>query len=111
MLSVRNVILALPTLYLLVALYLMGDKPGRRLPSMSTVPQRVLWMPATNPNIIVGQVAAPVPAVAAPRTATSVDSLIAKYQTKPAEPEDKVNITGAFRVGLFFSSHQFPRPA
>jgi len=45
MVSIRSVLLALPTLYLLIALVFLGNgRGGPALPAMNTVPQRVLFI-------------------------------------------------------------------
>jgi hypothetical protein len=109
-LSVRTLILALPTLYLLVALYLMDNRRAHLLPAVSTVPSRVLYMggaqqalraqmaPDLPPPVAAAEpVAAPkpraaqeAPAAAAPAAAAG-GPLVQKYSVAPKlVPEDKV---------------------
>lgn len=108
-LSVRTLILALPTLYLLVALYLMDNRRAHLLPAVSTVPSRVLYMggaqqalraqmaPDLPPPVAAAEpAAAPKPRAAqeapapAPAAGGSSSALVAKYNVAPKlVPEDK----------------------
>ena len=68
MVNIRNILIALPTVYLLVALVLMGGNRSPRLPQLNTVPQRVLMLTQAAqgpPPGVRGGFVAPAPAVAA----------------------------------------------
>lgn len=98
--NIRNILIALPSVYLIVALVLMGGNRSPRLPTMSTVPNRVLMLAGQQPGVapaIRGGFSAPVAAApAAPaRALTPAEAMIASSPapSKPQGTPYKVNIS------------------
>jgi nucleoid-associated protein YgaU len=92
--NIRSILIALPSVYLVVALLLMGGQRSPRLPQLSTVPQRVLLFTQGGPpapGALAAPVAAAAPAIrggaaAAPAQALTPAEAMSKASPAPPKP-------------------------